>query len=975
MVDCCGKPNYEANLRATEEIEKINLAIAEKGLKWTAGLNPIAVLSDEEKRGLCGTIPLPEELKKKIIYEKVERLTLLPPFFDWKNWMTPVKNQGGCGSCWAFATVGSVEAKFRIEANNPSLDIDLSEQDLVSCANLGGCGGASNLYDPFVYIRDKGIVDENCFPYAAANIPCSPCGGGRLYKISNFSSFLYQNIKDALVQYGPLCCGLNIPTDIFYYNGGIYEPTTTSLISQISGHAVVLVGYNDIEGYWILKNSWGPNWGEQGYFKMSYSSGDSLFFKDSFHAAGGTIIPTIAYINVNAVPNPIGGAKIYLDEKYIGKTNSSYTITAGTHILKLISTGYYEATRTFTIAIEETQTLNIPLVKIPNKSFIEINSDFPYWDPDGASIYLDGTYISKTNFSFEIQPGPHALELIKINYKNYEETFTISYEEIKIVNAVLERLEGKAKIERITIKGVEVYPIPNIPNVWGDTFHIDITVRKAVDVDDVFFVIVQSLGRTYGLRWYQKQPLYYVKGDLPLADQVNIKVLVGHDVLGADIVDDSYEFTIKRGIEPPLYEYQTNSDGGWWTGEAGQVFTIGNVGPNENFNISSVEINGKGYTPIELYIHQGTTAAGAIISSGSIIPASGWVSCPMSPEVLSAGNSYFLHIKSGGGYEWEIGYLTPYGGVANIFKYLSGGTWHDHKGHDGTFKIYGGGPIPPKATINVNSNPTGANIYLDDNFIGKTNLLYEIVARTHTLKLTLAGYYDKTETFTISAGETKNVPSDINLIFFPPDIRFYKVTYPSEKEAYSKASIYSRIYNYGLIKGTGEVYLINRDTGKVLGSYAAALSKSQYSSKYLYVIMPNSIDYPSRILKLKLDLYSDDVFKESKSFDINLKEGKGDFVSAEPPATAKYNSYAKIYVTMANIGAYRDSIFFRIMDNDTNAKLGEYVSSLYAGQSYRTYKSIKMPNRNLSFRVEVGHKEGSLYVIDEVSPVYTIIKY
>ena len=178
--------------------------------------------------------------------------------FDWRNesgqnWMTSVKNQNdpqlGCDSCWAFATLGVIEAVINIEANDPDIDMNLSEQHLISCCwYCGDCGGG-NPPLALLYIEDNGVPDESCFPYQAANSDCaSSCAGweNRAWTIGNrplagVSPNTTEAYQEALETYGPL---------IVQY-------------SSAPKHVVVLVGYNDT--HWIFKNSKGADWEEEGY--------------------------------------------------------------------------------------------------------------------------------------------------------------------------------------------------------------------------------------------------------------------------------------------------------------------------------------------------------------------------------------------------------------------------------------------------------------------------------------------------------------------------------------------------------------------------------------------------------------------------------------------------------------------------------------------------------------------------------------
>ena len=239
-----------------------------------------------------------------------------PSSFDWRNhdgqnWMTSVKNQGQCGSCWAFSAVGAVEAIYNIGWNDPNLDLDLSEEYLVSDCLWGQtcCGGWQDT--ALGFIRDDGIPDEACLPYVdQSGCTCTPdyaggpptCDSNCMYRTGgrcsdaacsercvNWASRLQQidamggvsaiqsEIKQKVVEKGPLAVALDMHGS---FVGGIYRCTSPDSLT----HAVVIAGYNDTGSYWIVKNSWGSTWGPHGngYFKVGY--GECLIETDVYYA-------------------------------------------------------------------------------------------------------------------------------------------------------------------------------------------------------------------------------------------------------------------------------------------------------------------------------------------------------------------------------------------------------------------------------------------------------------------------------------------------------------------------------------------------------------------------------------------------------------------------------------------------------------------------------------------------------------------
>ncbi|MFC2060763.1 C1 family peptidase, partial [Chloroflexota bacterium] len=211
-------------------------------------------------------------------------LTTEPPpaTLDWRDkdggdWTTSIKNQGQCGSCWAFGSIGAMESQINIAANEPTIDMDLSEQYLLSCSG-GSCNGWS-LEGTLDFLRDTGTTDEAAFPYKADDkIPCgtaTPFIEGRKWKLDNWGWVSLgtptpDEIK-AYLQERPLVTGFNVYEDFLYYSGGIYKHVTGKLLG---GHAVSMVGWNDAEQYWICKNSWGTDWGENGWFRIEWGQGN-----------------------------------------------------------------------------------------------------------------------------------------------------------------------------------------------------------------------------------------------------------------------------------------------------------------------------------------------------------------------------------------------------------------------------------------------------------------------------------------------------------------------------------------------------------------------------------------------------------------------------------------------------------------------------------------------------------------------------
>ena len=224
----------------------------------------------------------------------------LPSYFSWKDvdgldFTTSAKNQGACGSCWAFGAMSALEGVIDIAWDDPDLNVDTAEQYILSCLPMSGsCGGGDSL-SAFKLILSElatgnyvnGIITEDCFPYQAnSNIPCSEkcdewenkliplvdCG----YWHPDFPEDI-DAIKAEIMDKGPVVTYFQATGDFSRFFSNNHDPDDYYPFVEGSGanHAVSIVGWKDDPdigngGYWIVKNSWGTSWGYDGFFNMEY---------------------------------------------------------------------------------------------------------------------------------------------------------------------------------------------------------------------------------------------------------------------------------------------------------------------------------------------------------------------------------------------------------------------------------------------------------------------------------------------------------------------------------------------------------------------------------------------------------------------------------------------------------------------------------------------------------------------------------
>lgn len=214
---------------------------------------------------------------------------IVPTSLDWRNrwglsWITTVRDQDGCKACWAFAATALVESMVRIEH---AVWTTRSEGDVhkgmgAVCANTGSANTALE------WIRDnEGIADPDCFPWTVADIVYTPTPDrkGRTVRIPTFIPVGNVNDqKDWLDTVGPLVTWFAVWTDFFALGNGVYQKINVfpsgKANKEEGGHFMLIVGYDDAAGCWIVKNSWGMGWGDNGYGRIAYGEcGIDLYAK------------------------------------------------------------------------------------------------------------------------------------------------------------------------------------------------------------------------------------------------------------------------------------------------------------------------------------------------------------------------------------------------------------------------------------------------------------------------------------------------------------------------------------------------------------------------------------------------------------------------------------------------------------------------------------------------------------------------
>lgn len=271
-----------------------------KNLSWQEGVNKFSALTPAEKTALFGRNKGSTRSKKMLKSShdlpsdfKLKSISELPKNVDWRkipNVVSPVKDQGHCGSCWAFASTAVIESHVALKSG---LLFDLSVQQIAMCApnpnqcgGSGGCNGATAELAFDYLTNSNGIYQEYQYSYQSyygKDYECAIPSGSPVATINGYVQLPINNqtaLLNAVAQLGPIAVSVDAST-WSSYSGGIFNGCNQ--VNPDINHAVVLVGYGEEEGqkYWIIRNSWSPDWGEKGFIRLArFDNEDELCGSD-----------------------------------------------------------------------------------------------------------------------------------------------------------------------------------------------------------------------------------------------------------------------------------------------------------------------------------------------------------------------------------------------------------------------------------------------------------------------------------------------------------------------------------------------------------------------------------------------------------------------------------------------------------------------------------------------------------------------
>lgn len=262
----------------TRFIEAHNFAFEKGDVSFKVASNHFINYSPAQYKRIRGLQMRSNGQRRNAVTLQLNNGTTLPEEVDWrqKGAVTEVKNQGECGSCWAFSATGAIEGAMALK-NGTNIVNSLSEQNLLDCSskygNMGCDGGMMD--DAFEYVKDNnGLDTEESYPYMGKADKCqfkNETVGATVLGYKDLQQGDEEQLKIAIATIGPISIGIDAGLWSFQlYESGVYYDEWCS--NKYLDHGVLLVGYGTDEkhgDYWLVKNSWGEDWGEQGYVRIA----------------------------------------------------------------------------------------------------------------------------------------------------------------------------------------------------------------------------------------------------------------------------------------------------------------------------------------------------------------------------------------------------------------------------------------------------------------------------------------------------------------------------------------------------------------------------------------------------------------------------------------------------------------------------------------------------------------------------------
>jgi hypothetical protein len=272
-VERDGITTIEKRAELQAKIDALKIEGKAKGWTFTVGVNPAMQYSIAQ---LCNFKPDLAPVKNNDDYAKYVQKggpfvptptpepTNTPPYTEYTGYYTAVRNQGSCGSCWAFGTIAAFESSLK----KNGITTDLSEQWLVSCNTDGwGCNGGFMAED---YMVNPGAVLESCYPYTATDSTCyTGCPFVYVASSGDRTGDDVSSIKWAIVNHGGVAAAVYVNSAFQAYTSGTFNGCD----DKSCNHAIELCGWDDSKGTygaWLMKNSWGTGWGENGFMWIEY---------------------------------------------------------------------------------------------------------------------------------------------------------------------------------------------------------------------------------------------------------------------------------------------------------------------------------------------------------------------------------------------------------------------------------------------------------------------------------------------------------------------------------------------------------------------------------------------------------------------------------------------------------------------------------------------------------------------------------